>query len=77
MEGGERAQWLRAFVLTDHMGALLSTHMMTQNYLQLRFQKIRGHLLTSVGIKHPHVTDMYIQTKHSHMLTKEIYKKKK
>lgn len=51
--------------------------MMTQNYLQLRFQKIWGHLLTSVGIKHPHVTDMYIQTKHLHMLTKEIYKRKR
>lgn len=33
MEDGLIAQWLRAFVLIDHMGSLPSTHMVAQNYL--------------------------------------------
>lgn len=66
----EIAQWLRILVLIDHMGSLPSTHIVAQKYLQLMFQEIQYHLLTSVGIKLPHVTDTYIQAKHSHMLTK-------
>lgn len=66
LDVGEMAQRLRALtVLPEDLSLMTSTHMLFYNHLELQFQGIQRHLLTSLDTRRANVAHTYKAGKHT------------